>query len=115
MTLHEAIKHCEEVASGCSNTECSLEHKQLANWLIELWKYKKYYGDLEELHPSIVVTKSNLHKEPIRVEDIVSYDVCEGTYENNKYHTRIYCKNHTYYVIETVDEIAILISGVKEG
>lgn len=39
MTLEEAIKHCEEKA--CDNTECALEHKQLAEWLQELQKYRK--------------------------------------------------------------------------
>lgn len=39
MTLDEAIKHCNEVAetiseSGCD--ECAKEHKQFAEWLIEL-------------------------------------------------------------------------------
>lgn len=34
MTLDEAIKHCQERV--CDNSECSLEHKQLAEWLIEL-------------------------------------------------------------------------------
>ena len=44
MTLDEAIKHCNEVAkaisaSGCE--ECAKEHKQLANWLIELKAYRQ--------------------------------------------------------------------------
>lgn len=34
MTLDEAIKHCEEKASGCG--DCSNEHRQLAEWLVEL-------------------------------------------------------------------------------
>ena len=43
MTLDEAIKHCEEVATQCTNTnkKCSNDHIQLANWLKELKKYKK--------------------------------------------------------------------------
>lgn len=36
MTLEEAIKHATEVAESCSNAECSLMHRQLAEWLIEL-------------------------------------------------------------------------------
>lgn len=52
MTLDEAIKHCNEVASTCSETECSNDHKQLANWLEELkffrdW-YKKWFVDSED-------------------------------------------------------------------
>ena len=38
MTLEEAIKHCEEKA--CNNTECSADHKQLAEWLKELQELK---------------------------------------------------------------------------
>ena len=38
MTIEEAIKHCEE--NVCDNTECSLEHKQLAEWLKELQELK---------------------------------------------------------------------------
>ena len=35
MTIDEAIKHCEKAAdSKCDS--CSAEHKQLAEWLIEL-------------------------------------------------------------------------------
>ena len=40
MTLQEAIKHCEDVASQQCNNECCAEHKQLAEWLIELQNYK---------------------------------------------------------------------------
>lgn len=40
MTLDEAIKHCEEVANSCDNTECAIDHKQLAEWLRELKELK---------------------------------------------------------------------------
>lgn len=36
MTLDEAIQHCIEKASECKDTECALEHRQLARWLEEL-------------------------------------------------------------------------------
>ncbi|MCQ2300605.1 MAG: hypothetical protein MJZ81_10835 [Bacteroidales bacterium] len=40
MTIEEAIKHADEVArNGCSN--CSQEHRQLADWLRELVKLRK--------------------------------------------------------------------------
>ena len=39
MTLDEAIKHCNEVA--CKHDKCAMEHKQLAQWLIELKGYKE--------------------------------------------------------------------------
>ena len=41
LTLDEAIKHCEE-KTDC--TQCGEEHRQLAEWLRELQKYK----DLKE-------------------------------------------------------------------
>ena len=41
MTLDEAIKHCEKVASRCTtNRFCAEEHRQLAEWLKELKAYK---------------------------------------------------------------------------
>lgn len=39
MTLDEAIRHCEE--KSCDNSECSKEHKQLAEWLKELKSIKE--------------------------------------------------------------------------
>lgn len=36
MTLDEAIQHANEVATTCADKECSLDHKQLAEWLEEL-------------------------------------------------------------------------------
>lgn len=38
MTIDEAIKHCKDKA--CDNTACAIEHKQLAEWLEELKKYR---------------------------------------------------------------------------
>ena len=38
MTLDEAIAHAKE--HSCSNSECALEHKQLAEWLEELKNYR---------------------------------------------------------------------------
>lgn len=55
MTIDEAIKHCEEVAEANERTckakpnvnlekyiECAAEHRQLAEWLKELKRYKEY-------------------------------------------------------------------------
>jgi hypothetical protein len=39
MTLEEAITHCQE--KSCGNSECALEHKQLAEWLRELQNRRK--------------------------------------------------------------------------
>lgn len=42
MTLDEAIKHCEEVAmSNETCSECSKQHAQLKEWLIELRELRK--------------------------------------------------------------------------
>jgi len=38
MTLDEAIEHASEKAEACS--KCADEHKQLANWLVELNRIK---------------------------------------------------------------------------
>jgi len=44
MTLDEAIEHCNDNAIkelSCGNFECSKEHTQLRDWLIELKKIKE--------------------------------------------------------------------------
>ena len=40
-TLEEAIERCKEVAEKCGNCGCSLEHRQLADWLEELRLYRQ--------------------------------------------------------------------------
>ena len=47
MTLEEAIKHCEE--NVCDNSECSLEHKQLGEWLKELQELKRNNNSNNEM------------------------------------------------------------------
>lgn len=59
MTIEEAIKHCNNVASSQCNT-CGEEHKQLAEWLKELKclrkvvdkKYIEGIDYLKQCHPS---------------------------------------------------------------
>ena len=46
MTLKEAIEHCEQKAYD--NSECSKEHKQLAEWLKELQALRKCNKSVEE-------------------------------------------------------------------
>lgn len=46
MTLDEAIEHCEEKAKGCDS--CSMEHKQLADWLRELMTLRNEVDSLRE-------------------------------------------------------------------
>ena len=36
ITLDDAIKHCNEVVNSTDNCKCAEDHKQLANWLMEL-------------------------------------------------------------------------------
>ena len=33
MTIEDAIRHCIEVAEGCTVKECAEDHRQLADWL----------------------------------------------------------------------------------
>ena len=64
MTLDEAIKHCEEVAENqewlsesydddsmgaklCK--ECASEHRQLAEWLKELEKYRTIFENIGQI------------------------------------------------------------------
>lgn len=47
MTLEEAIKHCEAVASAKCDS-CGAEHKQLAKWLEELRLYREVYKTVSE-------------------------------------------------------------------
>lgn len=41
MTIEDAIKHCEDVANHCNNEQCSLDHMQLKEWLVELVERRK--------------------------------------------------------------------------
>jgi hypothetical protein len=49
MTLDDAIKHCQQVADE-SVCECADEHRQLAQWLQELKKFKKMQTNEEWIH-----------------------------------------------------------------
>ena len=46
MTLEEAIKHCEQKAGD--NSECALEHRQLAKWLKQLQTLLRSNKAIEE-------------------------------------------------------------------
>jgi len=58
MTLEEAIIHCKE--KSCGNTQCALEHRQLAEWLQELQEYRK------NARKKTVYMNESLDKEIIR-------------------------------------------------
>lgn len=40
MDIKEAINHCQEVIANTDNTSGQLDHKQLINWLAELYNLK---------------------------------------------------------------------------
>lgn len=64
MTLNEAIKHCEEVAQSCelTNKQHSLNHKQLAEWLIELKERRQ-----KDIDNDFIDYLENLNKDNPRV------------------------------------------------
>lgn len=110
MSLEEAIRHCCEVSDSCSNHGCADDHKQLAEWLTELAFYRKRYGNIEKSHPSITLTKTNLVTEIIHISEITRIETKEGVYENTHYHSRVWFGDDFHYYVETVEEIANLIS-----
>lgn len=84
MTLEEAIIHCKERA--CDNTQCAREHRQLAEWLEELKKYRekrKKGGNKMKATNKIYV--------PIlpRIENSIVSEHYVGTAWDNKEHITI--------------------------
>lgn len=75
MTLDGAIEHCDEVASTCNETECSNDHRELANWLKELkffrsW-YKKWFVDSEDnINLELLNIRQMLIKEKATLEKL---------------------------------------------
>lgn len=71
--------------------------------------YKERYGDLES-HAYIQLTKSNDDYVKIDVNDIDRFVECvDGT----RHSTKVVCKDHTYYVKETVDSVSKLYKEAK--
>ena len=65
MTLEEAIKHCEEVAERLENSckrdwmgeddeSCASEHRQLADWLRELQRWREFGGRIANVCASYI-------------------------------------------------------------
>ena len=49
MTLDQAIAHCEEkIVDPCAEESCKAEHRQLANWLIELRNLRALVKSMRE-------------------------------------------------------------------
>ena len=74
MTLDEAIKHAEEVAEenerfcqampehSASAFHCAEEHRQLAEWLKELVKYRQAFGHIEQRAAGVVIYNGQVFK-----------------------------------------------------
>lgn len=62
MTLDEAIRHCEEVADGCSGAECKADHRQLAKWLRELEELRSNARGHENDHIADVSKKDTISR-----------------------------------------------------
>jgi hypothetical protein len=67
MTLDEAIKHCEE--KSCDSTQCSQEHKQLAEWLKELECYKEMKNEIQIILDSPLTDWVEIHA---AIQDILN-------------------------------------------
>lgn len=110
MTLSEAIKHCDYVASNCNNEYCMVDHLQLKQWLLELKTFRELYGKFD-MSKYITITKSNGDIESISIDKIEKYYKDTGVYDGVEYHTKIRCVDHDYYVRETVEEVTKLIKN----
>lgn len=72
MTLEEAIIHCKEKA--CDNTQCALEHRQLAEWLQELQQYRENARKEEMFQPFPSSDLDEAAEEYAWKEDLPLYD-----------------------------------------
>ena len=77
MTLDEAIQHCLDKSTGCD--ECSLEHKQLAEWLRELKELRKYkWIQVCEEIPKRINDKQDISVDILFKEGNI---ICHGYYD----------------------------------
>ena len=80
MTLEEAIIHCKEKA--CDNTQCALEHRQLAEWLKELQSLRSYKNNSIEERARLaawqIYEEIGLSKHSVdRVSEIIAEKIIE--------------------------------------
>lgn len=80
MTLEEAIIHCKEKA--CGNTQCALEHRQLAEWLKELQSLRSYKNNSIEERARLaawqIFEEIGLSKHSVdRVSEIIAEKIIE--------------------------------------
>ena len=64
MSLEEAIKHAEDIATSASGCECREEHRQLAEWFRILKKAKFEYDEAWRIltHPTPDVRYPNINR-----------------------------------------------------
>lgn len=74
--------------------------------------YRKRYGDLD-LSKYIKVTKTNKQTTLIDVNDIIRFVPVHGIYNDVEYNTKLVCKDHTHYVVETVGTVSNLYKNAK--
>ena len=86
MTLEEAIKHCEAVASAKCDS-CGAEHRQLANWLEELRLYREAYKKYKAVFDEM---ERRNEPEPYKCPDCIVFPC--GRKECDKNHEAKACK-----------------------
>ena len=58
-TLQDAIKHADDVAHKCCNTECGDEHAHLSQWLVELQRTRSALQTAMTVLDQIATTPRN--------------------------------------------------------
>jgi len=62
LNLDRMIEHVEEVAAECEGTECGTDHKQLAEWLVELRHLRNTVQRLRQTSNELQTRLTALHK-----------------------------------------------------
>ena len=74
MNLITAIKHCLDVSARCRGSQCSVEHRKLAEWLEDYLKIKEWhYPAKGELPPFGKFGKDMSDKCVVAVKDLTKY------------------------------------------
>ena len=76
MTLEEAIMHCQE--KSCGNSECALEHKQLAEWLRELQDRRNIWKDPSQKPKKGEIVLIQVHGRKMYIGKYFQHDDLEG-------------------------------------
>lgn len=96
MTLDEAILHAEEVAKNNSTCEeCRMQHKQLAEWLRELKKYKE--GEtIKKVETKRLIKKRALNDNQISIGDQVQWK--RHPYDTSVYEVKQMLPNGNFFI-----------------